>query len=97
MIKIFKVNPEANSKVQSVLGQDPFARNEYIYRDGTTLGLDTRNYYLYINAPEEFFKENEEQLKIEGVEEVEKEEFDEIKEKIEKEQENVATGLSLFD
>lgn len=97
MIKIYKVKPEANTKIQAVLSQDPFARNEYIYREGSSLGLDTKDYFLYINAPDNFLEENEEKLKIEGVEEIEGEEFEEIKEKIEKEQENVATGLSLFE
>lgn len=97
MIKIYRVKPESNSKIQAVLSQDPFARNEYVYREGTSLGLDTKDYFLYISASEEFFKENEESLKIDGVEEVKDKEFEEIKEKIEKEQENVATGLSLFE
>jgi len=97
MLKVFRISPEANAKVQAVLREDAFARNGYIYREGSTLGLETKDYYLYIEAPENFFKEQEEKLRIDGVKEIKGEEFEKIKGEIEKEQENVATGISLFE
>jgi hypothetical protein len=97
MIKVFKVSSEAHPKIQSTLRQDPFARANYIYRAASSLGVKGEEYYLYIKATDDkFFKENKESLDVEGVEELKGKNFDEIKEKIEKEQEDVATGIGTF-
>ncbi|MCD4740242.1 hypothetical protein K8R43_03565 [archaeon] len=96
MLKIYKVKKESNSAVQSALNNDAFARNGYIYREGATLGLG-EEYYLYIKGHEDFFKEQKELLNIEGMEKLADAEFEKVKEAIEKEQDDVASGISLFD
>lgn len=97
MLKIYKVNKEANGKVQGFISKDAFARNGYIYREGKTLGIEGDEYYLYIEGEESFFKEQDESLSIEGVQEMDGDDFEKVKEAIEKEQGDVASGISLFD
>jgi hypothetical protein len=42
-----------------------FARQSYVLKDGSSLGMDAKKYYLYLKAGEEFFKDAEEKLKKE--------------------------------
>ena len=97
MLKIFKVSKAAHSSIQTAIAGDAFARNGYIYREGTTLGLKGADYYLYVEAPETFFTAQAEAFKMKGVKELTGKNFTKVKGEIEKEQDNVATGLSLFD
>ncbi len=42
-----------------------FARQSYVLKDGSSLGMDAKKYYLYLKAGDEFFKDAEEKLKKE--------------------------------
>lgn len=42
-----------------------FARQSYVLKDGSSLGMDPGKYYLYLKAGDEFFKDSEEKLKKE--------------------------------
>jgi hypothetical protein len=42
-----------------------FARQSYVIKDGSSLGMDAKKYYLYLKAGDEFFKDAEEKLKKE--------------------------------
>jgi len=70
-----------------------FSRNGYILRGAQALGIEKDSSYLYIKADEDFFKENEGLILIEGVKKVEENEFEELKNKIESEEEAAAQGL----
>lgn len=39
-----------------------FARQSYVLKDGSSIGMDTGKYYLYLKAGDEFFKGAEEKL-----------------------------------
>jgi hypothetical protein len=69
-----------------------FARNGYILRGAKALGVEKDCSYLYIKAEEDFFKENESLILIDGVKKVENG-FEEMKNKIESEEEAAAQGL----
>jgi len=69
-----------------------FARNGYILRGAKALGVEKDCSYLYIKADENFFKENEGLILIDGVKKVENG-FEELKNKIESEEEAAAQGL----
>ena len=40
-----------------------FARQDYLLKDGISIGLDREKYYLYINANDEFLERGEQKLK----------------------------------
>lgn len=69
-----------------------FTRNGYILRGAKALGVEKDCFYLYIKADENFFKENEGLILIDGVKKVENG-FEELKNKIESEEEAAAEGL----
>ncbi|MCD6522296.1 MAG: hypothetical protein J7K68_00980 [Candidatus Diapherotrites archaeon] len=95
-IKIYEIQPTSYQKIVQVTRQDHFARNGYTLRDAKALGIDRDVYYLYIKAPEEFFKEHEKEILIEGVKPLESVEYENVKRVIEAEEENVASGIALF-
>ncbi len=109
MIRIYKISPEAlkeskkileaqeNVDEQGKLEKNEFARNGYTLQSATALGLEGDEYYLYIDAPEEFWKKNEEKLNISGVTKLENEEYEKVKAKFDEEKENAAAGIgNLF-
>ncbi len=97
VVKVYKFQKADYSKLQRVTSQDHFARNGYIVREGKALGVtDDEVYYLYVDAPDEFFKNHEEEIKEAGGALVEGPEYEAVKDAIEREENNVATGLALF-
>nr|AAZ32125.1 hypothetical protein [uncultured euryarchaeote Alv-FOS5] len=97
VVRIYKFEKVDYSKLQKTVGQDHFARNGYIVRDGKVLGVSNDDaYYLYVDAPDEFFKTHESEITEAGGKLVEGPEYESVKSKIEEEENNVATGLALF-
>ncbi len=97
VVKIYKFEKSDYAKLQKVTAQDHFARNGYIIREGKILGItDEDVYYLYVDGPEEFFKNHESEITEAGGKPVEGPEYEAAKDAIEKEENNVATGLALF-
>lgn len=78
--------------------RNEFARNGYTLRDAKSMGIEKDCFYLYINGPDEFFTKNEERItKIEGVEKISGEEYDQVKNKIEAEAGGAEEGVgSVF-
>jgi len=95
--KVYKVAGEAVQQVRQVLAADHFARNGYILQDAKSLGIESDGNVLFVEAEPSFFEEHEKELLIEGVVLIEGEESDKAVEAIEKSQENVASGIALFD
>ena len=73
-----------------------FARNGYILRGAQALGVEKDCFYLYIKAEGDFFKENESLILIDGVKRIEGNKFEELKNKIESEEEAAAQGLGVI-
>ncbi len=101
MINIYKIKPDAIKEVKKVLenpdvAANKWARNGYTLRDSKSLGVEEDCYYLYVNADEEFFNQNEEQIMIEGVEKLQGEEYEKIKNLIEEEQSGAAAGIGAI-
>lgn len=74
-----------------------WARNGYTLRDAKTLGIQKEVAYLYVEGPEEFFKEHEKEItEIETVEKTKGSEFDEVKKKIDDEQSGALSGVGAI-
>lgn len=95
-VKIFRIGKEAVSAIKSLVDQDDdIKRKGYMLRDGKTFGKE--DYYLYIDADDEFFESKKEVIVIEGVEETSGDEYEEVKKQIEAEGEGAAEGIgSIF-
>ena len=93
-VRIYKILREKYPEVKSILEgeDDAFRRVGYILREGTYLGEDD-NYYLYIRAPEDFFQKYEEKI---DAERLTGEEYERIKAKIEREEEDKAIGIGAI-
>ncbi len=109
MEKVYMVKPEALREVKKSLEADDeldgdekkinqWKRRGYDLRDSESLGFQEEGSYLYVNAPEEFFEENEEEIKHEGVKELKADEKQKVIKAIEEEKENAAQGMgTIFD
>lgn len=74
--------------------RNEFARNGYILRDAKSMGIEKDCSYLYIKGLDEFFAKNEERLtKLEGLEKISGEEYDQVKNKIEAEAGGAEEGV----
>ena len=93
-VRIYKIPREKYAEVKNILEgeDDSFRRVGYILREGTYLGEDD-SYYLYIKAPEEFFQEHEKKI---DAERLTGDDFERIKTKIEKEEEDKAVGIGAI-
>ena len=93
-VRIYRIPREKYADVKKVLEgeDDAFRRVGYILREGTYLGEDD-NYYLYIKAPENFFQEHEKKI---DAERLTGEDYERIKTKIEKEEEDKAAGIGAI-
>ncbi len=97
-VRIYKVPSTNFARMNQVLSQDAFARNGYTFRSGKALSIDVEDYFLYVDADDEFLNANEPAiLEVEGVTKVEGNEFDNVKSAVEAEDAAVASGISLFD
>ncbi len=95
-VRVYRFQKGEYSKLQALVSRDHFARNGYTVQEGKTLGSDFDGYYLYIKATREFFDAHEKEILEAGGEKVSGPEYDLVKDAIEKQEENVAAGLSLF-
>ena len=108
MIRVYKISAQALKDAKKVLeapetkddqGQmqiNHFARNGYTLQNAASLGLDGEEYYLYIDADEQFWTQNQDKLKIEGVNQLEGEEYEKTKQSFEKGKEDVAAGIGAI-
>ncbi len=108
MIRVYKISAEALKNVKKVLEaqetvdeqgnleKNEFARNGYTLQNARSLDLEGEEYYLYIDAPEDFWERNEKKLEIEGVTRLEGEEYEKVKNAFEKGKEGVATGIGAM-
>ncbi len=107
MEKVYKIEPKALKDVKKALEADDvveenetnlnqWKRQGYDLRDSESLGFEEEGSYLYVEAPEDFFKENEEEIDHEGVKEKEGEEKQKIIDAIEEEKEKAAQGMGTI-
>ncbi len=101
--KVYFIDEEAYQEIDKTLKENPyeegsFARQGYVVRDAKSLLNKGKGYYLYIDAPEEFFEKNEEKiLSIEGVEEVkDRNKVKEIIDRIRREEESAEEGVGAI-
>ena len=76
-----------------------FARQDYLLKDGISIGQDREKYYLYLNANDEFMEKAEKKLKasLKSVERVDQNTESQIIEDIESERRASEQGLgSIF-
>lgn len=97
MIRIYKITKENLKEAKKTLEENPydtesFARAGYKLREGKGLGMQFDGQYVYISAEENLIKKFDEKLK-EKAEILSGEEFNKVKEAIEKEDENAVQGF----
>lgn len=109
MEKVYMIKPKALKEVKKALEADDeldgeekkineWKRRGYDLRDSESLGFQEEGSYLYVNAPEEFFEQNEEEIEHEGVKELEKNKKKEVIKAIKEEKESAAQGMgTIFD
>ncbi|MGC8479064.1 MAG: hypothetical protein ACP5M9_00100 [Candidatus Micrarchaeia archaeon] len=94
------LNEEQLSKIK----EDPeaniiFARQDYIIKDGVSIGLERDKYYLYLSASEDFLEKADKKLKskIKSIKRADKETEDKVIAVVEGERESSEEGLgSIF-
>jgi len=96
-VKIYKIEPAKVTTIRQALAADHWARNGYTLRSGKGMGFDISEYFLYVDAPEEFLDQHEGEVLIEGITAVEGNEYDNVKRAFDAEEDNVASGIALFD
>ena len=95
--KVYSIESAAIQSVRQVLAGDHFARNGYILQEAKILGLEQEGNVLFVKADDAFFEEHGKELEIEGVVLLDGADASKAVEAIEKGQQNVATGIALFD
>ena len=109
MIRIYKIEAKAFAQVKKTLDEqervelvnnekkifkNEFIRAGYTLRDAKSMGFSEDCSYLYLkNEDDGFFKRNEPKILIEGVKKLDGQEFDKVKQGIEKEAEDAAIGV----
>ena len=75
-----------------------FARQDYLVKDGATMGLDRDKSYLFLSAMEEFLVPAEEKLKknVKSLKRLDPETERKVIESIEKERESAEQGLGMI-
>lgn len=96
-VRIYKVKSAKVPSVRQALASDDWARNGYTLRAAKGMGFNIPEYFLYVNATDEFFNNHEKEVLIEGVTVVEGNEYDNVKKAFVAEEDNVANGIALFD
>ena len=102
MLNIYRIPSEKIRDAKAVLENSDvvtnmWARNGYLLRDAKILGINKNCSYIYAEGPEEFFQKHENELtSIEGIEKVSGEEFNEVKQKIDDEQNNALSGVGAI-
>ncbi|MCK4327056.1 MAG: hypothetical protein KAW41_01115 [Candidatus Diapherotrites archaeon] len=95
-VKIYKVDSVKVTVIRQAVAADHWARNGYTLRAGRGLGFDIDQYFLYVDAPDEFFEAHEAEVLVDGVSRVEGNEFDNVSKAIKSEEDSVASGIALF-
>jgi hypothetical protein len=73
-----------------------FKKQGYALRDAKTLDIDKKVFYLYIEAPEDFFKRNEKILIDNGAKILETGETESIRKKIDDAESNASSGVGFI-
>jgi hypothetical protein len=105
--KLMSFDPYLNSSLKSEdiqkLKNDPdaniiFARQDYLIKDGMSMGLDAEKYYLYLKAADEFLDGGEKKLKnlIKSFARVDAETEKKVIQEIEKERDAADSGVGLI-
>lgn len=101
MIRIYKITKEQYKEAKKILESDPYEKASfpsvgYKLREAKALGFDFDGYYVYVNSDEETLKVLDEKIK-DASSILEGEEFEKVKEKFEKEEEEAQQGFgNLF-
>ena len=107
MICIYKIPADKKGEIKKVLEApdhmeedkliiNEFARSGYEFRDGSGLGFNEEGAYVYIDATDEFFKNNEKKIMLDGVIKLEGEEFEKAKKAFEDQADNAAAGVGAI-
>ena len=100
MYRVYESDISKKADIKKVLEADPyaedsFARVGYKMKDGSSVGEDSKLFFIYISASEDFLKMADEKLK-DLAKPAEKEVQEKVEKKIREEEDQVAAGVSMF-
>lgn len=96
-VRIYKIEPHKVTEVRQAISADHWARNGYTLRSGKGMDIDVDDYFLYVKADDKFFSEHEKEVLVEGVSRLDGDEFERVKAVFDLEDDNVASGIALFE
>ncbi len=107
MICVYKIPADKKGEVKKILETpdrmeddkmiiNEFARSGYEFRDASGLGFNEEGAYVYIEAKEDFFKNNEEKIMLEGVVKLEGEDFEKVKQAFDNQANSAAAGVGAI-
>jgi hypothetical protein len=95
-VEIEKEQGKGNFEKAKAWKVNEFKKQGYILRDAKALDIDKKVFYLYIDAPEDFFKRNEKILIDNGAKVLDKTETENIKKKIDDAESNASSGVGFI-
>jgi hypothetical protein len=95
-VQIEKEQGRGNFEKAKAWSTNEFKKQGYILRDAKAIDIDKKVFYLYINAPDDFFARNEKTLTTEGAKVVQGKEAEEIQKKIEDLESNASAGVGFI-
>ena len=95
-VEIEKEQGKGNFEKAKAWKVNEFKKQGYILRDAKALDIDKKVFYLYIDAPEDFFKRNEKILTDNGAKVLDKTETESIKKKIDDVESSASSGVGFI-
>ena len=95
-VEIEKEQGKGNLEKAKSWKVNEFKRNGYILREAKILGIDKKVSYLYIEASEMFFRDNEKLLIEKGAKILEGSEYEQVKAKIQEAENAASAGIGFL-
>jgi len=96
MTRVFLVPGDKLDKTKELVAHDLFKRNGYELRNSEGLGLEGKNFYLYVDGDDEFWGNVKEMLDALELKELEGEELEKVSSKFKEQIGNSAMGVGAL-
>ena len=96
MIKAFNVPANLLDKVKELLKDDVFARNGYELRNAEGLGLSGKEFYLYVDGNDEFWKKAQPMVDALKLEPLKGKKFKEVSAKFQEQLNSTGFGVGAL-
>lgn len=102
-VRIYKIDAQEKAPLKKILeadslAADSFARQGYLLKDSTAVGIGEKLVYLYIKAEKTFFDAKEKLLTggLKTIKRLEKDEYEKVKAAIEAQESAAEAGLGAI-